>query len=125
MSRAGLLNCLRLVLAGSHRVCPGRRPSGYRRRHRERVPILLAPTTQLSSRRPRVRPGIWPRARRLDLSLQLAGGRMARPPGLPGSQSGPPSMEGGGGSLGSGGGGGGAAGAAVSAGTAQGPRLPH
>lgn len=71
MSRAGPLNRRRLVLARSHRVCPGRRLSRYRSPHRERGPILLAPIAQLSSRRPRVRPGMWPRARWLDLSLAV------------------------------------------------------
>lgn len=100
---------------------------GHNGPHREGGPVPLASTTQqqhFSSRRPRLcrgsgpAPGGWIH----HCSWREAGWRVPR--GLPGSQSCRPSREGGGGSLGAGDGGG-AAGAAVSAGTAQAPRLPH
>lgn len=60
-SRAGPLN--RLPEAGAAPLparLSGAQAVGCRSPHKERGPILLAPTTQLSSRRPRVRRGSGP-----------------------------------------------------------------
>lgn len=57
---------------------------GHRSPPREGGPRPLAPTTQrrrVSAPAPLRPPGLWPRARRLDSSLQLAAGRTGVPGG--------------------------------------------
>lgn len=121
-ARNAAVACLRLGPAG--RATAGWRlgmgSQGRRSPPREGGPVSLpatnnpphAPTAaSFSSRRPP--PGLWPRARRLDPSLPLAGGGTAGPPGLPGRRRCLPGPEGGGG------------GPVGAAGTADAPCLPH